>query len=230
MNELTPLGRKRLPDKIIALGRHLIYAEGTKTEPYYIESIKASIALKFSVMPNDITIINANGRKSYNTIKLVNMAIKDVKRRLSEGEIINHVWIFYDKDDFPEENFLRAYKRIKRLNNSHDLNSDGFNYNTYTDIAWHSCYSNEAFELWPCLYFDYDVKNSCRKNYITFLNRQLGYHYSKKFTNLHQRLTQAGGSIENAIKKAKKLSGKDTLDNPSTDVYIFAEYFLAYMD
>ncbi len=35
---LKPKGRSSLPKELLQFGRHLVYAEGTRTEPYYIES------------------------------------------------------------------------------------------------------------------------------------------------------------------------------------------------
>jgi len=37
------------------------------------------------------------------------------------------------------------------------------------------------------------------------------------------------GSLENAIKYAKKLEEANGIDNPSTGMYKFAEYFIEYM-
>lgn len=46
---------------------------------------------------------------------------------------------------------------------------------------------------------------------------------------MHQFLTSKGGNIDFAIKNAKKLSGLKNKENPSTNVYMFAEYFKSYM-
>lgn len=37
-----PYGRRNLPTPtvLISFGRHLVYAEGTKTEPLYVEDLK----------------------------------------------------------------------------------------------------------------------------------------------------------------------------------------------
>lgn len=129
-----PKGRSSLPQELLQFGRHLVYAEGIKTEPLYIESIKKEIADKYNCQQNDIEIISINDGKTHNTVYLVDYALEDVKKRLGI-EQIDHVWIFFDKDDFPLENFKKANEKIKRLNNSKIKNNDGFKYNTETNIS-----------------------------------------------------------------------------------------------
>ena len=226
-----PKGRGSLPLELLQFGRHLVYAEGTKTEPYYIESIKKEIALKYKCKQNQIEIITAGDGTSYNTISLVKFAKKDVKSRIKKGELINHVWIFFDQDDFPRDHFINAHKMIINMNNSTNLNIDGFKFDKETEISWHSCFSNECFELWYCLYFEFYDGAHTRIDYKKFLNSKLkkGGSYSKTKEDMHQHLVMNGGNVDSAIKFSKKLSGINDLCNPSTGVYEFAEYFKPYM-
>lgn len=152
---ITPRGRSSIPYELLQFGRHLVYSEGTKTEPYYVSNINNNIAKKYKCKPNDIEIIIGTKDKSYSTLGLVEYAINDCKRRIKNGEIINHIWIMYDKDDFEKDVFINAYNKINSLNNSKDFNDDGFKYNSEDNISYHPCWSNEAFELWLCLYFHY---------------------------------------------------------------------------
>ena len=230
-NKFVPKGRSSLPTELINFGRHLVYTEGTKTEPFYIESIKKEISNKYNCNPNHISIITAGDGTSYNTISLVNFAKKDIENRLRKKEIIDHVWIFFDKDEFPISDFNNADKMINEMNNSEKENNDGFKYNKNTEISWHSCFSNEAFELWLCLYFNLYNSALSRDNYIRILDQNLSKNgpYSKTLKNIHQLLTKSGGNINNAIKYAKKLFNNNKLSNPSTSIYLFAEYFKPYM-
>lgn len=83
-----PKGRKNLPTALIGMGRHLIYSEGIKTEPYYIESIKESIANVNLCDINDIEIVPVNkDSESYNTLGLVDYALNDIKKRLKLKEV-----------------------------------------------------------------------------------------------------------------------------------------------
>ena len=64
---IKPKGRRSIPDELMQFGRHLVYSEGTKTEPNYVESIKDEIATKYKCDINAIEIIIGNKDKSYNT-------------------------------------------------------------------------------------------------------------------------------------------------------------------
>lgn len=234
-NKLYPRGRRAIPDELQQFGRHIVYAEGIRTEPKYIESIKKEIAAKYNRKPNEIEIVIGNEDKSFNTIGLINYGLKDIAKRLNRQEVINHVWFFFDKDDFEKDDYNRACNREKELNNSDDLNSDDFKYNKETGISYHMCYSNEAFELWFLLYFEYVDSQLTRNNYIEMLNnnpklKQLGFKYEKTKDDMHQILKKAGGSIERAIKFAEKLTKENGTSNPSCKVYEFANYFLHYMN
>lgn len=231
----TPKGRNSLPDELIHFGRHLVYSEGTKTEPYYIEDIKECISKKYHCRTNDIEIVPVNkDGESFNTIGLVEYAEKDVKKRRNKNEKIDHVWIFYDKDSFPKDDFDNAYKKINEKNDSKIKNIDGFHYEEKTSISWHSCWSNEAFELWLYLYYNYQEAALNRSQYIEKINnipqlKQIGFNYEKNKEHIHQIFTNNGGSINKAIRNAKKLT-KNGLNNPSTGVFLFGEYFEKYLN
>jgi hypothetical protein len=231
---IRPQGRRSIKDFHMPFGVHLVYSEGTKTEPYYVENFKKLISNKYKCHPNDIEIINANGKQSYNTKFLVDFAIEDVIQRLNRGERINHVWIFFDKDSFPSVNFNSANKQIEELNNSEIVNDDGFCFSKETGISWHSCWTNEAFELWLCLYFNRITSSLDRKQYITHLEnipslKAKGFKYEKNLTDIHDILSKNGGRIDLAIRFAKDINKTNGTKNPSTGVYLFAEYFLPYM-
>ena len=231
----TPKGRRSLPQELIQFGRHLVYSEGTKTEPYYVESIKNSISRKHMCRPNDIQIISVNkDGESYNTIKLFKYADSDVRKRVENGELIHHVWVFFDKDSFPKDDYDNAHKLIEEKNNSDNENVDGYRYDKETGICWHSCWSNECFELWIYLYFNYLDSGVDRKQYRKMINdipslKRIGFEYEKNLKDIHNILMANGGSIDKAINSAKKLEKGNGTSNPSTGVYKFAEFFREYM-
>ena len=231
---IKPKGRRSIPDELMQFGRHLVYSEGTKTEPNYVESIKNEIATKYKCDINAIEIIIGNKDKSYNTKGLIKYALKDVRERKNRGEQINHVWFFFDKDDFPTASFNEACMKSNKLNDSKTENGEGFKYNQELNITFHSCYSNEAFELWLYLYFEYLEASLTRADYIKKIENKVqqkhkDYRFDKAQTGLHRFLIENGGSIDKAIKNAKRLCEKNKFENPSTAVYEFAEYFLPYM-
>lgn len=234
MIDLKPKGRRAIPDELINFGRHIIYSEGTKTEPYYVDSIKESIADKYNCEVNDIEIVNGNSDASYSTIGLIDFGENDIKKRLKNGEKINHVWFFFDKDDFEESDFLNACNYENKINNSSKENFEGLKYNVNNDITYHCCWSNEAFELWLYLYFEYNDSALKRDDYIEKLQKlqalkNIGYYYHKNDKGLHSTFIKAGGSIDKAMKSAKKLCAENKYASPSTGVWKFAEYFRRYL-
>ena len=233
MNEkISPKGRKNLPERLINFGRHLVYSEGTKTEPYYVENIKKCIAEKYKIGINDIEIINANQNGSLNTIGLVRYAIKDVANRLKNDETINHVWIFYDKDSFPKANYTNAHNKIQSLNckkNEEHIPCDKNN------IIWHSMPSNECFELFLMSYFNYQTSALKRTSYAGMIEKEVrkkfpSFTYAKNLTDIHSTLIKAGGTIKKAIRFCKKMEKENNIDNPSSKAYLFLEYFNRYLD
>ncbi|MDY4788589.1 MAG: RloB family protein [Bacilli bacterium] len=228
MTKLRPRGRDSRTS-LLNFGRHLVYAEGEKTEPNYVNEIKGLIAKKYQKNPNDIDVIIASeGGKS--TIQLFDFAKKDIKKRIKNNETINHVWLFFDKDDFKIDNFKKTIENIEKMNNSEKTNDEGFKYDNKTLISWHACFSNEAFELWYCLYFNYLESQLTRKDYEEILNKKLSPDkYNKNNINNHELLLKHNGKLDNAIKNAKKLFKINGIINPSTKVFEFIEYFKAYM-
>lgn len=231
---IKPKGRRYISDVLLNFGVHLVYSEGTKTEPSYVKNIKENIASKYNCRPNDIKIIQGN-EKSYSTKGLVNYAFQDVEKRIKSGEKINHVWIMFDKDDFNKDDFNIAHDMINEKNNSSNKNDEEYTYDINTGISWHSCWSNECFELWLCLYYSYYNSGNNRIEYIKHLEsrkelKKIGFIYNKNINNIHDILVNNGGSLDNAIKYAKKLHKNNNIEAPSTGMYEFAEYFKAYMN
>ena len=235
MTSFGPKGRRAIPDELLNFGRHLVYSEGTKTELYYIESIKKSIATKYNCKTNDIEIINGNKDLSYSTIGLIKYGEKDIKRRIKNGERIDHVWFFFDKDEFEENDYSKACKYEEKINDSTNTNAEGFHYNKNNEITYHCCWSNEAFELWLYLYFEYVDSQISRDEYVKKINKlpqlkKINFSYNKTQENIHQTFVKAGGSIDKAILSAKRLTDKNNYSNPSTAVWKFAEYFKPYFN
>lgn len=228
-----PKGRRSLPTELMQMGKHLVYSEGTKTEPHYVKNIKKNIAQKYNRQPNEILLIPVCDDKTRHTVNLVDYAIQDVQKKLEKGETVHHAWILFDKDDFAD--FEEAHNRINALNDSKNRNPDGFLYNRETGVAWHSCWSNACFELWLCLYFDYCNVPLDRNDYGKVLEdrpslKKIGFRYEKNAENIHDVLTKNGGSLKNAIKYAKKLEKENGVGDPSTGMHLFAAYFQPYMN
>lgn len=223
-----PSGRKSRKVRLISYGRHLVYAEGKKTEPLYVENISRIVKENYKYHNTDIIIENVP-HTGLNTLGLVRFAEEDVERRLSQRETIDHVWIFYDKDSFSQDDFDNAHNKIINKNSDKHQNDDGDNVDK-NNILWHSIWSNECFELWVILHFEYLTAALSRDKYITKINASLsGELYEKNRNDLYDLLLDKG-DLTQAIKNAKKLHNDNGLNNPSTGVYLFLEYFDKYLN
>lgn len=216
-------GRREIPQSLMSFGRHLVYAEGTKTEPLYVEDLKTLISEKLNVEKRDIELISVPTSKSKHTCELVEYAEKDVLARKRKKENIDYVWIFYDKDCY--EDFDKAYLMIKELDS-----------NFVAGASWIPCWSNECFEVWVYHYFEKLTTPLPRKDYIDKINNFLkrngcNEEYTKNRKDLHHFLANYGGSIEKAIKWMKDADdGSNKKPNPSSGIYQFADYIAIYLN
>lgn len=123
--------------------KFLIICEGKNTEPSYFNQFKLSNA--------EIEPIG----EGYNTLSLVNRAIKIVEQKKKEGKHYNQVWCVFDKDDFSDFNFNEAIRKA-------EINK--------MKIA----FSNQAFEYWIILHFqDHQGGQVHRNHYNEMINRYL---------------------------------------------------------
>ncbi|MFK7982900.1 MAG: RloB family protein [Saprospiraceae bacterium] len=168
----------------------LIVTEGEKTEPNYFNGLT-------SQLPNHLVQVEILGEGA-NTVSVVKAAIQ--KRKEQTKKILqpnfDEVWVVFDKDDFPAENFNGAIQ----LANSKDI-----------QVA----YSNEAFELWYILHFQYLDAAINRNRYIEILKDILG-EYRKNDENMYA-LLQAKGDENRAILWAEKLYETLFVDNPALE-------------
>jgi len=142
-----------------------------------------------------------------NTVSLVDEAIrlKEAAERL--GQPFSHVWCVFDRDSFPPQHFEEAIRRAQE---------------SRMELAW----SNEAFELWYLLHFNYHDTAIPRHQYKNKLRPHL--RYSKSDPGLYERLKQNQGA---ALKNARRLerfwaeSSVRLADrNPSTRVHKLVEF------
>lgn len=113
-----------------------------------------------------------------NTLSLVTEALK-----LSQEDEYDQIWCVFDKDDFPVDHFENAI---------HKANENGM----------HVAYSNQAFELWYVLHFEFLNSHIDRSAYMQKLNQYLGYEYRKNDAMIYQRLVNR---MDTAIRNAERL-------------------------
>jgi RloB-like protein len=187
----------------------LIVCEGEKTEPNYFNALKN--ALPKGVLAVYDFKIDGTG---YNAESLVNKAI-DLKTTW-ENQIdrtIDKLWVVFDRDSFKPEVFNKAIQMC--LNKAPTV-----------EAAW----TNEAFELWYLLHFNFYNTGISRKQYQDLIEANFkkqglkNYKYKKNDSDMFD-LLNTYGSIEDAIKNATNLeklyTDKEDFSNhnPCTSVH-----------
>ena len=135
----------------------------------------------------------------YNTNSLVQ---ETIELRDEDGGY-DQVWCVFDKDDFPLQNFNRAIT----LAQQHGI-----------QVA----YSNEAFELWYLLHFDYIDTAMSRHSYQQRLTNRLGFPYRKNDPKMYETLQDKQAvAIRNAENLLQSYGDRHNPanDNPCTTVH-----------
>lgn len=147
-----------------------------------------------------------------NTKSLVKKAVDIRKRARIDDEIFDQVWCVFDKDSFSLQNFNAAFDLAKRNN---------------IRIA----YSNEAFELWYLLHFNYYDSAISRDAYKKKLSKLLNHPYKKNSRSMYKELLcKQEAALTNAPRLIKTYNPVDPgRDNPSTTVHKLVEELNKYL-
>jgi hypothetical protein len=184
--------------------KFLIVCEGTETEPNYFR--KFPVPTRPKVIDVDIRGV---GRT---TLSLVEEALK-LQRELglkNEDNYKDQVWCVFDRD-FKRENMnTQNFNAAMILAKKKKLN-----------VA----YSNDAFELWYILHFDYFESTIHRQEYKKLLEDRLGHKYEKNSEKMYDELkNKQSDAIRNAKKLIQEHDPKMTGNhNPSTTVHLLVE-------
>ena len=163
--------KKRKENVREKLVRFLIVCEGTKTEPHYFEAL-----IKNYISTVREVTIEGEGRA---TVALVDRTL-EIKQELERKNAMSfdRVWVVFNKDDF--DDFNDAIKKANKL-------------------GFHSAWTNEAFELWYYLHFEYLDTGIGRADYIKKLEEafkeKLGdshFEYKKGNPDIYSLLQQYG--------------------------------------
>lgn len=156
--------------------------EGEKTEPNYFRA--------FIERWSEVKEIKVTGC-GCSTCQLI-IEAKKLREKLERERMVpfDRVWLVFDKDEFKDFNKAIA-----------DAKKEGMN------CAW----SNQAFELWYVLHFQYLDTGVDRKQYIEMIedkvrkaSKSKTFKYKKNDEGFYQIL-QEHGEEEQAIKRAQKL-------------------------
>ena len=141
-----------------------------------------------------------------NTVSLVRQAIE-----LRELDDYDQTWCVFDKDDFLDKNFNDAIALARR-----------------NGIC--VAYSNQSFELWYVLHFDYMHSAITREQYKSILDKKLGHKYEKNSTTIYDELRDRQTT---AIRHAKNLlngypTHRPAKNDPSTTVHLLVEQLVEF--
>jgi len=186
-----------------------IYCEGKNTEPEYFKSFPV----------NTETIITAIGLGRSKTAlveKTIELLSKDgLMIRQANFDADRQLWVVFDYD-------------IREVNEADDFNQA---IELATRKGIRVAYSNDSFELWFVLHYQYQTAAVTRKEYYEILSSKLNCNYevegkAKKFTQkLYSRFLP---DQPQAIQHAKRLHEGKINDsycdqNPCTTVYQLVE-------
>ena len=186
-----------------------IVSEGVKTEPNYISGFTDEINEKYRDFTSGKRIIvKGAGRHTKN---LLRYARNQVREDFPQAAV---VWLMYDKDDFPLDDF-------DNTQHSAETRQDSRQYR----VAW----SNECIELWFVLHFQDLTVNNGRNQYRRILRQYIDYE--KDMPNLYALLKE---HTYKAIQRAKRQYASHSGLPPSrccpaTRVFELVEELLYYL-
>jgi hypothetical protein len=131
-----------------------------------------------------------------NTLNLVEYATT------RENEGFDEIWCVFDKDSFSDNDFNNAIQKARQK-------------------GFHVAYSNECFELWYILHYNYHTTAHQRNHYFKRLGTLIGESYQKNDSSMYQKLNdKLARAIKNAERLLKTHQGKTPARaNPSTTVH-----------
>ena len=177
----------------------LIVCEGEKTEPNYFKSFNTNVK-------TFVYNIETQGEGS-NTIDLVK---RTIKARDNSVQKYDSVWAVFDKDGFPSANFNSAITLAEKSN---------------VKTGW----TNEAFELWYLLHFQFRNTAMSREDYKKNIELEVNkaikdetkskkpkvFTYKKNSEEMFAILEKYGNQSQ-AIKWAEKLILNHNCQNYAT--------------
>lgn len=203
--------RRSIASRPVQMTRHLIVCEGTETEPRYFEEMKAVLS---TVNERKVSVVVRGSGK--HTLDLFDYA-EDLCRYAPES--FDHVWLVFDKDDFPPADFDLVERRCCDASDS--------------SKSFHALWSNPCFEIWLLLHLRYTTAPmdaaACQKALNDALKREYGVDYRKNMDGLFGLVDyKRDAALSNAAKQEKYHvsigNEKPSMMNPGTRMAdLFAE-------
>lgn len=205
--------------KIPKANSFLIVTEGECTEPLYFIGIQKLIKEKVGgvvdIIEQPVIDIQGKGCSTSKLIEVTDQIVKNAKI------MYQNIWVVFDKDDF--EDFDQAIK-------------DGLN------RGYHIAWSNQAFEYWLYLHFNYSDSALSRHQWNAKLDELFQQYnlgdgtYQKNYDDIYNMVNTCDG-VNTAIKNAKrrmeefeKGGYKPSEYDPGTMVYRLVEELKKYLE
>ena len=159
-------GKREGRSRMVQMTRHLVVSEGKETEPRYFEGVR--VALGAANERKVAIVVKGTGK---HTLDLLDFAVEHCRYA---PETLDHVWLVFDKDDFPACDFDAMERKCAEL-------SDG-------SRTFHALWSNPCFELRPLLHLRYTTAPmtaaECQRALAQAMSRELGIEYRKNLDGL----------------------------------------------
>jgi hypothetical protein len=133
----------------------------------------------FKIHPTVRILVKGTGTNTSSLVKRTEQFEAD------EGPF-DEIWCVFDRDSFAPDDYDNAISKIE------------------SKAKYNVAYSNEAFELWFVLHFEFLNTRIGRAQYIDKLTDKLGLKYEKNSPTIY-RLIQEMGDEEQAMKWADRL-------------------------
>lgn len=164
----------------------LIVTEGERTEPMYFRGIQKLMKDKVGgivdVIEQPVIDIHGEGCSTNKLIEVTDQIVKNAKI------MYQNVWVVFDKDDF--EDFDQAIR-------------DG------TGRGYHMAWSNQSFEYWLYLHFNYSDSALHRHQWNAKLDELFKQYnlgdgtYQKNYEDIYHMVDMYDG-VNTAIRNAKR--------------------------
>jgi hypothetical protein len=199
--------KNRILEARLERERFLIVCEGEKTEPNYFKAF-------IKELPPHVVDVVILG-EGMNTLSLVDTAMNKRDQHAISGNSFDHIWVVFDRDSFQADDYDNAIHKAQAAE---------------IECAW----SNEAFELWFILHFEFRNTGMSRDEYKGKLSQLLDRTYVKNSEDMYLTLSRIGNQTQ-AIAWAKTLSNNfsertipPSRSNPCTTVYLLVEKLNEY--
>ena len=214
--------KSRYATKPVLPERHLFVTEGTKTEPLYLQSMIERIAEKVGEGVKQQLVVHGGGDNTLSLLQRATDIMDSAGTSSDKSKDFQHVWVIYDRDSFPGDDFDNTASRCDALTKKFQRKGQ--------NRTFHAIWSNECFEVWLLFHFMLLSSGVPRSQYADMLSKQLGTPYDKASPPNFDKL-----DWRKAVKNARKQMSNFPADappskrNPCTNFYYLVESFAAYI-